>query len=189
LCSLDKLHEGDPNQIFLFPKKAMTSKLSIPNITELSDALFSDFLEKTRQLTHPDLTLIINKTYILRSNSILLQCHSKFFRYLLAYESCLPSIRIMHLSIPNGNIVGFEIVLNYLLIGMLVVPADMPLQAWAELYEIADYCALFELKHIVVHAIWSKIDDFSVDAVMEFGGRENLQELTLACARLKIRNL
>ncbi len=42
----------------------------------------------------------------------------------------------------------FEIALNYLLLDKVIVPVEMGLYSWMELYEMADYLCMDRLKTI-----------------------------------------
>lgn len=103
---------------------------------QLPDEQFSSFLDQNREHTYKDSSIIINDTYLLRSNSIALVISNKFFRNAFSgtYKDEQKEIR---LKLNSNNLVIFEITLNYLLLDKLIVPVDMDLFSWMELYEMA----------------------------------------------------
>lgn len=70
---------------------------------------------------------------MLRSNSIALAINNNYFKYAFSgtYKDEGKEIR---LKLNTNNLVIFEIALNYLLLDKLVIPADMGLYSWMELY-------------------------------------------------------
>ena len=80
-----------------------------------------------------------------------------------------------------------EILLNFILVGVLVVPEHMSYQSWLELYELADYFSEKELCNIIVYMIWSKIEAKSVDEILLFSINNQIDKLGLACGRMKIK--
>lgn len=95
---------------------------------------------------------------------MILSCGSRYFKNLFArnfsettFSSESKQNRSVNIWIPNGNVVLLEILLNFLLIGLLVVPEHMSYQSWLELYELADYFSEKELCTIISYMIWSKI--------------------------------
>lgn len=90
--------------------------------------------------------IVINNEYVLPSNSLILSSGSKYFKNLFAGNFSDDSSsgksrenRTVKIWIPNGNVVLLEILLNFILVGMLVVPEHMSYQSWLELYELGDY--------------------------------------------------
>lgn len=53
-------------------------------IIELSENKFGDFLDRNRQCTYKDTTLILNGLYYLKTNKILLSTKSKYFANLFS---------------------------------------------------------------------------------------------------------
>ena len=58
----------------------MKKKSLLPSIIQLTDDQFSNFLDQNREYTYKDSSIIINDTYLLRSNSIALAINNNFFR-------------------------------------------------------------------------------------------------------------
>jgi hypothetical protein len=74
------------------------------------------------------------------------------------------------------------------MLGFVVIPDSMSHQSWVQLYELADYFALAELKKIAIYSISCKIDDNTVDSILEFSTLYQLHELALCCGQYKIKN-
>lgn len=89
----------------------------------------------------------------------------------------------------HENAVVIEIAFNFLIHGLLIVPNSMKLKDWMNLYEVADYFVLENLKNVVIYCIWSKVEQNNIDEVLNFSMNENLDELAASCAKLKIKNL
>jgi hypothetical protein len=52
------------------------------------------------------------------------------------------------------------------MLGFVIIPESMSHQSWIQLYELADYFALMELKKIAMYCICCKIDENTVDTIL-----------------------
>lgn len=97
-------------------------------VIEMSDECFGEFLERNREFTYKDSTVIVNGLYYLKTNRAQLSCSCKYFANLLSgnYNE-KNEIRIF---LENKNIVILEILLNYLLLDHVVVPENMSYHNW-----------------------------------------------------------
>ena len=60
---------------------------------------------------------------------------SQYFRSLLANK--FKGSNTVQVKLPSANLVVFEMITNYLLLDKLVVPIEMGVGSWMELYEMA----------------------------------------------------
>ena len=58
-----------------------------------------------------------------------------------------------------------------------------------ELYELADYLSLPNLKELIAGHLENLIDQSSLESILEFSTAEKLENLALACAQLKLKEL
>ena len=73
-------------------------------------------------MSYKDIDFIVNDRYVLKSNSSALACGSKFFKNLLKGKFGDSESKVFKIWVPNGNVVLFEAILNFLTLGMLVLP-------------------------------------------------------------------
>lgn len=94
---------------------------------------------------------------MLKTNSIALAINSSFFRNAFSglYKDGPKEIK---LNLNSNNLVILEIMLNYLLLDKVVVPVDMGIYSWMELFEVADYFCLDRLKLICEQQICSLVN-------------------------------
>ncbi len=104
-----------PKQVSLSKKKNL-----MPTVIHLNDEQFGTFLDQNRNHTHKDSTLVVNEAY----------CRNLFSGKFKGKASA-------HVKLPSANLVVFEMVTNYLLLDKLVVPLEMGVGSWIELYEMA----------------------------------------------------
>ena len=95
---------------------------------ELNDDDFGDFLENNREKIIKDIKIVVNKEFVVESSKIRLSVASNYFKYLLSGR--FSEANEVEISLPSGNIVLFEILLNYLLLDHLIVPYGMSYQSW-----------------------------------------------------------
>lgn len=132
----------------------------------MNDDDFGDFLEYNRDKIVKDVKIIINKEFIIESSRVRLSIASIFFRNLLS--SKFKETKEVEIYLPCGNIVLFEILLNYLLLGHLIVPYGMSHQSWIELYRLANYFSLKILEQVCLGQIHGKLTLTNVDEIMKF---------------------
>ena len=73
---------------------------------QLSDEQFSNFLDQNREYTYKDSSIIINDTYLLRSNSVALAISNKFFRN--AFSGIYKDEgKLVRLKLSSNNLVIF----------------------------------------------------------------------------------
>lgn len=87
----------------------------------------------------------------------------------------------------TNNLVVFEIVLNYLLIDKLVVPVDMGLFSWMELYEMAEYFCVNRLMVLCEQQICGFVNEKNCDQIMGFSLEMQMETLALFCADFLIK--
>ena len=109
---------------FFIPKASSQKN----QIVELNDEDFGNFLETNREKVYKDIKIVVNKEFIIESNLISLSLANNFFKNLLSGKYQVSSE--ISISLPCGNIVLFEILLNFLLEGLLVVPEEMESGSW-----------------------------------------------------------
>lgn len=63
----------------------------------------------------------------------------------------------MRLSLPKGYSIVIDILLNFLMMNVVVVPSDFTTQAWMDLAELAEYFCLDSLKGICESQLCSKV--------------------------------
>lgn len=76
---------------------------------------------------------VINQEYVLKSNSAVIIAGCKYFKNIFSSkykESQQNSNKVIQLELPNRNVVLMEILLNFLLTGLIIVPENMSLQSW-----------------------------------------------------------
>ena len=133
----------------------------MPTVVNLSDEQFSSFLDLNRGNTHIDCTLVINEEYCLPTNKALLTASSQYFRSVLSGK--FQGGSSVHIKLPTANLVIFEMVVNYLLLDKLVVPVEMGVGSWVELYEMAEFLCLGRLMTICEQHICSLVTEGNCD--------------------------
>lgn len=78
--------------------------------------------------------IVVNDRYVLRSNKMRLACSSTFFNNLISSQFRQQNDGVIKLNVPNNNVVLFQAILNFIMLGMLIVPQSMSYQSWIELY-------------------------------------------------------
>ncbi len=63
----------------------------------------------------------------------------------------------MRLTLAKNYTIVVDILLNYLMMGVVVVPVDFSTQAWMELAELSEYFCLDSLKSICENQLCSKV--------------------------------
>lgn len=66
------------------------------------------------------------------------------------------------------NIIVYEILLNYLQLDLLVVPAQIDESLWMVLFELAEYYCLGRLMAICENMLISKVTDCNCEEIMLF---------------------
>ena len=153
------------NNIFSRPKKI---KVFCNFIATISDDHYSEFLEKNRENIYKDTTMIVNNFYKLDVCSPILRLKSKFFDNILCKKYKRSEESVVDLAIPS-NIVLFEILVNFMMYNYLIVPESMTCQSWIELYELADYLSLSNIKEIIVFYLETLITEATVGEIFAFG--------------------
>jgi len=93
---------------------------------------------------------------------------------------------IVEIDLCVGDYQNLDILLNYLEFGFVVVPEDYSYKNWIALFKLADYFCIQDLKGIAEFQIHTQITDSSLSTIMMFAEEHNLDELALACARIKL---
>ena len=109
----------------------------------------------------------MNDFYKLDVCSPILRFKSKFFDNILSRKFKRSEESVLNISIPS-NIVLFEILVNFMMYNYLVVPESMTCQSWIELYELADYFSLTNIKEIIVHYLETLITEGTVGEIFAF---------------------
>jgi hypothetical protein len=63
----------------------------------------------------------------------------------------------VRLTLAKSYTIVADILLNYLMMGVVVVPVDFTTQAWMELAELSEYFCLESLKNICENQLCSKV--------------------------------
>lgn len=95
---------------------------------ELGDEDFADFLESNRSRTIKDTRIVVNGDFMIESSRVRLSMAAPYFRFL--FSGKWREINAIEISLPIENIVLFEILVNYLLLDLLIVPSSMNHQNW-----------------------------------------------------------
>lgn len=128
-------------------RPSLGKRKSIQTVTQVhDDEHFGNFLDNNRSHTYKDSTLVINDTYCLPTNKTALAMSSQYFRCL--FSGNYKGKNSVHVRLSNTNLVIFEMIVNYLLLDRLVVPSDMGIGSWMELYEMAEFLCLGRLMTI-----------------------------------------
>lgn len=147
-------------------------------------------IQKNRECIKRNVTFVINNSFVLESNRNILSLNNKFFRSILNnYKENSKNQEFINLSIPSNNIVLFEILLNSILFGILTVPTDMSYESWIQLYVLADYFCMPELRQVCTYQISIRLDQKSFQSIYSFAKSEGVDDLGLACAKYRINNL
>ena len=154
---------------------------------ELSDEDFADFLESNRERTVKDTKIVVNRDFMVESSRIRLSMASPYFRFLLSGK--WREVNQVEINLPVENIVLFEVLVNYLLLDLLVVPSSMSHRNWIELFRLANFFSLQKLEYACECQIHSKMSASNVDEVAEFARQEGLEELSQLCANFKVRSM
>ena len=142
--------------------QSLSKKKSLmPAIISLPDDSFETFLDNNRDKTYKDATLIINQAYCLPTNKSALAMSSQYFRNL--FSANFKGKSSFHVTLPTTNLVVFEMVINYLLLDKLVIPVDMGVGSWMELYEMAEFLCLGRLMTMCEQQICSMVHEENCD--------------------------
>lgn len=153
--------EEVPKQLNLAKRKCL-----MPPVINLTDEQFGNFLDQNRNYHHKDATLIINDEYCLPTNKTMLAMSSQYFRHL--FTKNFKGKNSAHVKLPNANLVVFEMITNYLMLDKLVVPTEMGVGSWIELYEMAEFLCLGRLMTICEQHICSLVHEENCDEIFNF---------------------
>jgi hypothetical protein len=81
-----------------------------------------------------------------------------------------------------------DILLNYLMMGVVVVPVDFSTQAWMELAELGEYFCQDSLKSICENQLCSKVQQENSGELEAFGQKMSLENLSLHCASFELKH-
>jgi hypothetical protein len=76
---------------------------------------------------------------------------------------------------------------NFLLIGKIVIPYNMGLYNWMEFYELADYFCIDRLKLICEQQLRYLVTEYNCDEIMNFSMEMGIDSLSLFCSDFIIR--
>ena len=115
---------------------------------------FGAFLLRRRNQWFTDATLELNSNEI-RVNKMLLSSRSAFFRHL--FSGNYAEEHHFSLDLPNHFSIVVDILLNYGMMGVVVVPVDFTAGAWMELAELAEYFCMEDLMSICESQLCSRL--------------------------------
>ena len=142
-------------------------KKQLSPVIELPDEAFGEFLQRNRELTYKDSTIIVNGLYYLKTNRAQLSCSCKYFASM--FSGKYKEKKEAKISLEHNNIVILQVLLNYLLLDHVVVPENMSYHNWMELYKLSEYFCLARLSVICEHQICNQISDKTCNTILEFG--------------------
>ena len=166
-------------------RKANNSTVPVIN---LEDEEFSDFLERQRNPSFSNLSVVVNKECEIKVNGAQLALSSTYFaNHLSGRYSDLDAEGKLHVTIPHNNIIIFEIMLNYLLMDYVVVPNEMTYKDWAQLCTLAETYCLGRLLSICEQQLCHRVTEDNFMQMMEFALDLEMDILALWCADYQIK--
>ena len=153
-------------------------------IVSLKQDEFSSFLEGRRQQWFTDACIQLNGSEI-RVNKTLLSINSPYFHSL--FSGSFQESDEVRLTLAKNYTIVADILLNYLMMGAVVVPVDFTTQAWMELAELSEYFCLDSLKNICENQLCSKVNQDNVSELEAFSQRIPLENLCLHCANFELK--
>lgn len=154
-------------------------------IVTLKQGEFSRFLEGRRQQWFSDGSILLNGSEI-RVNKTLLSMSSPYFRSL--FSGSYQEEDEVRLCLGKEYTIVADILLNYLMMGAVVVPVDFSTQAWMELAELAEYFCQDSLKSICESQLCGKVHQENSGELEAFGQRMALENLSLHCASFELKH-
>lgn len=91
------------------------------------------------------------------------------------------------MKLPSTNLVIFEMMINYLLLDKLVVPMEMEIGGWLDLYEMAEFMCLNRLMSICEQHICTLVQENNIEEIFNFSIQMQAEALTLYCADYVIK--
>ena len=117
---------------------------------------------------------------------MLLSCRSSFFRHL--FSGRYSEDHSFGVGLPNHFSIVVDILLNYGMMGVVVVPVDFTAGAWMELAELAEYFCMEDLLLICESQLCSRLEGENHQE-LEVGSRKlDLNNLSLHCANYELRH-
>lgn len=121
----------------------------------------------------------------MRANRLLLTLGSSYFASLLS-GSYRETDRI-DFTHQGWSAIPFDILINYLMIGTVVVPSNFSLESWMELAQMADYLCLTHLRSICEAQLCTRIELSNLSRLQQFTEKLELSNLALHCANFELR--
>lgn len=127
---LDDLKEGASSSQNIFSKNSKKMKIFNNFIVMISDDHYGEFLEKNRESTYKDCTIVFNHNYKLEACSAILRYKSSFFDNMMSKKFKSKNNEKLYEVNTPGNIVLLEILINFLMHNFLIVPESMTWKSW-----------------------------------------------------------
>ncbi len=154
-------------------------------IISLKQDEFSCFLEGRRQQWFTDACIQLKDSEI-RVNKTLLSINSPYFRSLFS-GSFLENDEV-RLTLHKNYTIVIDILLNYLMMAVVVIPVNFTTQAWMELAELSEYFSLHSLKNICENQLCLKVQQDNSGELEAFSQRMALENLSLHCANFELKH-
>lgn len=123
-------------------------------IVPLKHSEFGNFMEKRHEQWFTDAALLANGS-VIRVNKATLAMSSPYFRNL--FSGSYQEGEEVRLYLPSNCSIVLNILINYLMMGVVVVTTDFTTQSWMELAELSEYFCLETLKAICESQLCSKV--------------------------------
>jgi hypothetical protein len=94
----------------------------------------------------------------------------------------------VRLSLSKNYNIVVDILLNFLMMNVVVVPTDFTTQAWMDLTELAEYFCLDSLKGICESQLCGKVHKDNTSELEVFSDQMNLSNLSLHCANFELKH-
>jgi hypothetical protein len=86
------------------------------------------------------------------------------------------------LNFIDSDELTLEILANYLMLGVLVVPNDFSIEDWVKLIQLSDYLCMNGMKSISESHLCLRVNSSNLDKLSLLADHYDLKNLSLHCA-------
>lgn len=137
--------ETEANERNMLRLAHQSSERTTDIIISLKHREFDSFVEKRRNQWFTD-ALLLNGSSEIPVNKAMLSINCPYFRNL--FSGAYQEGKEVCLYLPKNFTIVLDILLNYLMMGVVIVPLDFTTQSWMELAELSEYFCMENLKAI-----------------------------------------
>ena len=146
---------------------------------------FEAFLLSRRRQWFANATIEL-QGHEVRVNPTLLACRSTYFRHL--FEGNWKEGQTIRLSLPSHYSIVVDVLLNFAMLGVLVIPCEFSTSAWMELAELADYFCMHDLTNICQNHLSARLNGENHSELERFSCSMGFKHLQLHCANYELRH-